>query len=106
MKATKRKRPRAIAGVHVKKRLFVEGFRLLRAMALGPLSKEDAASNLGIPRREWYRWLTVFREVGIALAVGSRRRRAGPPEKTYRLWSQDWARLVLATPLSRRRRRS
>ena len=89
------RRNRAISGVHVKKRLFIEGLGLLRAMARAPVSFDDAAIELGIPRREWYRWLRVFRELGIPLAEGKRERRAGGrPERTVRLWRKDWARLI------------
>ena len=64
-------------GVLVKKRLFAEGFRLLRRMAQGPLSRDDAESELKIPYREWYRWLKVFREANIPLAESYRYRPLG-----------------------------
>ncbi|MBI2997904.1 MAG: hypothetical protein HYY46_05545 [Deltaproteobacteria bacterium] len=82
-------------GVLIKKRLFVEGFRLLRRMAQSPLSQADAESELKIPYREWYRWLKVLREAGIPLAEDYRREHGRKlNEKTYRLWPEDWDRLI------------
>lgn len=95
---------RAYQGILIKKRLFVEGFRLLRRLAQGPLTRSEAESELTIPYREWYRWLKVLRECGIPLAEDFRRmhnRRTA--EKTYRPWPEDWERLIGARPGSRRR---
>jgi hypothetical protein len=77
-----------------KKRLFIEGFALLRRLAEGPLSRHEAETELRIPYREWYRWLRVFKECGIPLAEHYRMRNGRVNEKTVRLWSQDWQRLI------------
>jgi hypothetical protein len=81
-------------GLTNKKKLFVEGFVLLRRLAEGPLSRAEAESELGIPYREWYRWLEIFKEAGIPLAIDYRYRKGTANEKTVRLWPQDWARLI------------
>lgn len=77
-----------------KKKLFLEGFALLRRLAEGPMSRAEAESELSIPYREWYRWLRVFKDCGIPLAVDYRRRRGMIDEKTMRLWPQAWAQLI------------
>ena len=77
-----------------KKKLFIEGFALLRRLAEGPLSRAEAESELRIPYREWYRWIRVFNECRIPLAIDYRMRRGKMNEKTVRLWPQDWNRLV------------
>lgn len=92
--AMKKRAPQIHQTSAAKKKLFIEGFALLRRLAEGPLSRDDAESELGIPYREWYRWLRVFKECGIPLAVDYRYRKGTVNEKTVRLWPQDWARLV------------
>jgi len=77
-----------------KKKLFIEGFALLRRLAEGPLSRDEAESELKIPYREWYRWLVVFKECAIPLAEDYRTGRGWKSEKTVRLWRQDWLRLI------------
>ena len=65
-----------------KKKLFIEGFALLRRLAEGPLTRGETETELKIPYREWYRWLNVFRECGIPLAEDYRPRRGMINEKT------------------------
>jgi hypothetical protein len=89
---TRPKRPHF--GLTNKKRLFVEGFVMLRRLAHGPLSRDEAAAELGIPYREWYRWLEIFKLLDIPLAEAYRKRKHLPPEKTLRLWPEDWERLI------------
>ena len=82
-------------GLTNKKKLFIEGFVLLRRLAQEPLSRDEAKIELGIPRREWYRWLEVFRDAEIPLAFKhpkNRDRRYSSP--MVRLWRQDWQRLI------------
>ena len=50
-----------------KKRLLIEALALLRRMAQGPLSRDEAGRELNVPYREWYRWLRVFKECGGGL---------------------------------------
>ena len=101
------KKPPAKKRIHqrsqAKKRLFIEGFALLRHLAEGPLSRGDAESELRIPYREWYRWLRVFKDCGIPLAIDYRRRRGTTDEKTIRLWPEDWARLIKPATAPRKR---
>jgi hypothetical protein len=93
--AMKAKRPGRIhQSSPAKKKLFIEGFALLRRLAEGPLSRDEAESELKIPYREWYRWLVVFKECGIPLAEDYRPGRGWKREKTVRLWRQDWLRLI------------
>ena len=92
--AMKRKLKRPHFGLINKKRLLVEGFVLLRRLAQGPLSRDEAQSELGIPYREWYRWLQIFAECDIPLAINYRMRHGKANEKTIRLWREDWNRLV------------
>ena len=89
-----KRKPRPHFGLINKKKLFVEGFVLLRRLAEGPLSRTEAESEIGIPYREWYRWLIVFKECGIPLAEDYRPRRGTTNEKTICLWPEDWARLL------------
>jgi len=82
-------------GLTNKKKLFVEGFVLLRRLAHGPLARDEAKTELGIPYREWYRWLEVFRDAEIPLVFKSpknRDRRYNSP--TLRLRRRDWERLI------------
>lgn len=88
------KQQRTQLGLAAKRRSFAEGFGLLREMALRPVSRRDAEIDLAIPTREWYRWLTVYRELGIPLAESARPRPSGIPERTLRLWRADWERLI------------
>lgn len=87
------------AGAIIRTRLFTEGLLLLRLMAQRPVSRHDAGAELKIHPRRWYRWLKTFERCEIPLAVDDRairlRAARGPrTEKTYRLWPQDWARLI------------
>jgi len=90
-----RPRTRPHFGLTNKKKLFVEGFVLLRRLAQRSLSRDEAKAELGIPYREWYRWLEVFKDAEIPLAFkppkNSDRRYSSP---TVRLWPQDWQRLI------------
>jgi hypothetical protein len=70
------------------------GFALLRRLAEGPLSRAEAENELKIPYREWYRWLRVFKECDIPLALDYRMRRGKVNETTVRLWREEWARLI------------
>ena len=81
-------------GLLIKKRLFVEGFRLLQRLAQGELTRREAEHELRIPYREWYRWLKVFEECGIPLVRGRRQRKGRTAETTVRLWRTDWHRLI------------
>ena len=92
--AMRAKRQGARYGVKVKKKLLLKGFELLRRLAQGPLSRDDAERELGIPYRDWYRWLQIFAECEIPLAEDYRIRRGRAPERTLRLWPQDWHRLI------------
>jgi hypothetical protein len=90
-----RPRTRPHFGLKNKKKLFVEGFVLLRRLAEGPLTREEAESELGIPYREWYRWLEVFRDANIPLAYDYKARRDKRHNApTVRLWPEDWQRLI------------
>ncbi len=87
------------AGAIIRTRLFIEGLMLLRLMAQRPVSRHDAELELKIHPRRWYRWLKTFERCEIPLAIDSRGIRSsaerGPrTEKTYRLWPQDWRRLI------------
>lgn len=57
---------------------------------------------MGIPYREWYRWLNIYDECRIPIAVDYRYRKGRQNEKTYRLWPQDWARLITTKGNGRR----
>jgi hypothetical protein len=54
-------RPRLPNGVGVKKRILVEGLALIRLLRSGHISWHDAEADLGIPRREFYRYLHALR---------------------------------------------
>lgn len=101
----KPKNSRPHFGLINKKRLFVEGFVLLRRLAEGPLSRDEAESELGIPYREWYRWLQIFKVCDIPLAEDYRMHKHRTPEKTIRLWPQDWQRMIGSRPPRKPRRK-
>ena len=54
-------RPRLPNGVEVKKRILVEGLALIRLLRGGHISWQDAEAEIGIPRREFYRYLQALR---------------------------------------------
>ena len=96
---TRTQKPDYSAGAIIRTRLFTEGLSLLRLMAQEPVSRHDAALELKIHPRRWYRWLKTFERCQIPLAVDMRLIRLRPErgprtEKTYRLWRQDWLRLI------------
>ncbi|MBI3065669.1 MAG: hypothetical protein HYY82_12145 [Deltaproteobacteria bacterium] len=99
MKSKRRAKTEYSAGAIVRTRLFTEGLSLLRLMAQGPVSRHDAELELKIHPRRWYRWLKTFERCQIPLAIDMRVIRLpaerGPrTEKTFRLWPQDWQRLI------------
>lgn len=78
---------------------FARGFRLLREMARRPMSRSDAEAILGIPTREWHRWLAAFRKLDIPLIET----RSDERHKLYRIRRADWLNL-LGEPGKRARR--
>jgi len=97
MKRTQK--PDYSAGAIIRTRLFTEGLSLLRFMAKRPVSRQDAAIEPKIHPRRWYRWLKTFARCEIPLAIDTRLLRLpadhGPrTEKTYRLWREDWLKLL------------
>ena len=78
-----------------KKQMFLAGFALLRRMARGPISRDEAVrEGVCLSYRDWYRWLRVFTDCEIPLAEDYRFAKGRQPEKTMRLWPQDWKRLI------------
>lgn len=57
----RRPRPRLPNGVGIKKRILVEGLALIRLLRGGTISWQDAEADIGIPRREFYRYLQALR---------------------------------------------
>jgi len=70
----RRPRPRLPNGVEVKKRILVEGLALIRLLRGGSVSVRDAEAMIGIPRREFYRYLQALR---LARAPLEKARAAG-----------------------------
>ena len=77
----RRPRPRLPNGVEVKKRILVEGLALIRLLRSGNVSCHDADAQLGIPRREFYRYLQALKLAGAPL----RRERIAADRCVYRL---------------------
>lgn len=63
----RRPRPRLPNGVEVKKRILVEGLALIRLLRGGNISVHDAEASIGIPRREFYRYLQALKLAGAPL---------------------------------------
>lgn len=80
-----------------KKLMFLAGFALLRRMAQRPISREEAIrEGFCLSYRDWYRWLRVFTDCEIPLAEDYLFAKGRKPEKTLRLWPEDWERLIAA----------
>jgi len=65
----------------VKKRILVEGLALIRLLRGGNVSYHDADALLGIPRREFYRYLQALKLAGAPL----RQERIANDRSVYRL---------------------
>ena len=57
----RRPRPRLPNGVEVKKRILVEGLALIRLLRHRPCTRLEVEEQLGIPHREFYRYLAALR---------------------------------------------
>ena len=77
----RRSRSRLPNGVGIKKRILVEGLALIRLLRAQPTSRIDAEIELGIPCREFYRYLEALRLAAAPL----RRERIGPDRVIYRI---------------------
>lgn len=60
------KRKRKLKGTRDRFQIFVDGFELLRWLAMDEVSNRDAVAA-GINYREFYRWLGAFKGAGIEL---------------------------------------
>lgn len=63
----RRPRKRLPNGVAIKKRILVEGLALIRLLQVQRVSVHDAEAELGIPRREFYRYLQALELAGASL---------------------------------------
>lgn len=77
----RRPRPKLPNGVEIKKRILVEGLALIRLLRAQPTSWHDAEAELGIPRREFYRYLAALRLAAAPL----RHDRVSLDRATYRI---------------------
>lgn len=77
-------RPRLPNGVEVKKRILVEGLALIRLLRHRPCTRLQVEEQLGIPHREFYRYLAALR-----LAAAPLRREHGPDGVLWRI-AQGW----------------
>lgn len=60
--------------IAIKKRLLVEGIALIQLLRRSPSSVWDVEEELGIPRREFYRYLQALKLAGAPLTSRRRRR--------------------------------
>jgi hypothetical protein len=80
-------------GVEQKYQQLIDGLRLLRLLAVQPLSPNDTKAH-GLHRRTFYRYLQAFQRAGIPIQP---RFNKGRPGQEYGLKRKDWAAL-LTTP--------